>query len=76
LYIGWHYQEADKKYAVCFMNKQFWARKSGLIIADLTRMYLTEKILKEKGYKTATMHLTDDTVISAKNEIIREVGAM
>ena len=74
LYIGLHYQEADRRYAVCFKNERFWTRRSGLIIADLTRMYLIEKILKENSYKTATMQLSKHIVRSTTDSIIRDMG--
>lgn len=73
LYIGWFYQDKDVKYAVWFENERFALKESRLVMADLTRLYLIEKFLKEKGFKVVKMYFTDDNIVAVEEHILADI---
>lgn len=73
LYVGWIYQDKNIKYARCFENERFDLRERRLVVADLARMYLIEKFLKEKGYKTGLMYLADESISSVEGRILADI---
>lgn len=73
LYVGWYYQEGTKKYAVCFRNERFDNRSTELIMKDLAREYLIEKLMQGKGFITQIMDLTAGSKRTVIESILAEI---
>ena len=73
LYVGWIYKEKKIKYACNFRNERFDLRERRLIVADLARLYLIEKFLKEKGYSTRQMYLAEESISSVEGRILADI---
>lgn len=73
LYVGWFYQDKNAKYALCFENERFDLRERRVVTADITRMYLVQKFLKEKGYETGIAYLTDESIRNVEERILADI---
>ena len=73
LYVSWLYQEKNIKYALSFKNERFDLRETRVVTADITRMYLVEKFLKEKGYKTGMVYLAEESIRCLEEHILADI---
>ncbi len=73
LYVSWIYQEKNIKYALSFKNERFDLREIRVVTVDVTRMYLVEKLLKEKGYETGIAYLAEESIRRLEEHILADI---